>query len=339
MQRAALLCRVRVLEYSKSEKVLDNTVFYLSFAQDIAEKASLGDEEKEDLIVNSNLIMQNRDEGHGPAYKTFDYIGRFADCVRLAGEVFHTSRVTESTTISGLPMLLIEPPCGSNTCVIKNGEEYLVIDCGFGTHKKQLLDVITERFPDFMSCRRTLVLTHADVDHCGAVDIFDEVYCSKKCLENFERERRGLPAWREENPTHAPYARISKLLTGYVPPETENFRVIGSSSGGGLLEYIGKLAVCGFNFEVYEGAGGHAPGEIILIEREEKLVFTGDILVNVKGCTKDQSAFNRLAPYLMTSVDTDPAKAKLEREQIPTLLDEGKWHVFSGHGAAMTVNI
>ena len=41
-----------------------------------------------------------------------------------------------------------------------------------------------------------------------------------------------------------------------------------------------------------------------------QLIFSGDIYVNIKGYSPDQQEFNRLAPFLMTGVDSDPARAR-----------------------------
>ncbi len=333
MHRASLLCRLRILEYSKSEKILDNTVFYLSFAEDISEKTGLDDSEKNELIVNSNLIMQMLDEAGNPPYKTFDYIGKFAYAVRASKGPGFKCRISRHALTSDSDLLLIEPPCGSNVCVIRHKDELLFIDSGFLCLSDELWSLLQREVPDFEHLPRELILTHADVDHCGCADRFNKIYASARCLENFLRENRGEAAWREENPKHAPYAKISKLLTSYVPPKTDSFAVIGNAEGDSLLTPIGGLSLCGFNFEVYEGAGGHAPGEIILIDRACRVVFSGDIFINVKGCTPEQTAFNRLAPYLMTSVDTDPDLARRERQELMRLLGHGSWTIFGGHGA------
>ena len=88
-------------------------------------------------------------------------------------------------------------------------------------------------------------------------------------------------------------------------------------------------------FEAYEGNGGHVKGEIIALERNLHLAFTGDILVNLKGFTPEQASFNRLAPYLMTSVDSAPEAARLERGALLQLLQGTHWNVFGGHGAML----
>ena len=77
---------------------------------------------------------------------------------------------------------------------------------------------------------------------------------------------------------------------------------------------------------------GRDPGEIVLVERQRRLVFTGDIYVNIKEFTREQSVYNRYAPYLMTSVDTDPALAAREREALWQILGPGAWNIFGGHG-------
>lgn len=340
ISRASLLCRLKIIDYKSSEKILDNTVFYLSFANDISELMELDEEKQKKLIVNSNRIMQHLDERNAPVYKTFDYIKRFASqLAQYRGEGF-VPRISRRMC-GGRELLLIEPPCGSNICVIDAGDALCFIDSGFAIYRKELLGVLRREIPDFDSRRRVLLLTHADVDHAGCLDLFDTVYVNRKCADNFECEREGKPALREMNPLHAPYVKISKLLSHYAPPSKERISVVGgvSEAQTELFEDVGRVTVGELEFDLYEGAGGHVAGETVIAERVTGLVFTGDIFVNIKGFTKEQSRFNRLAPYLMTSVDTDPELAKREREALPALLGRGKWTVVCGHGGVTEMEI
>lgn len=332
--KAAMLCPIRILEYNKSEKVLDNTIFYLSFANEISEKMGLSEEEKGLLLVDSNLIMQMLDERNNAPYKTFDYIGRFADSLlQFKGDRF-CPRVSRIKTCTKREILLVEPPIGSNSIVFDLGNTLLFVDGGFPCYQKELWRTLEKEILDFDQRPKEMLLTHADADHSGTIDQFDKIHLSQRCFDNFRREATGLPAIREENPLHAPYIRISKILSDYHPPKTQNYHVFGGRTDDtDPLVKIADLSVGDLNFEIYEGAGGHVKGEVIYIERREKLAFTGDILVNIKGFTKEQGAFNRLAPYLMTSVDTDPELAKREREAFFKLLDPGTWQIFGGHGA------
>ena len=341
MRQAALLCPVRVLEYDKSEKVLDNTVFYLNFANDISRKMHFTEEDKRQFVVQSNKVMQMLEERNSPPYKTFDYIGKFADCIqKYRGEAF-TPRVTRHTGASSLGITLIEPPCGSNLCLLDMGTAYplICIDCGFACYREETLSLLRSLWPDFDSRQKILCLTHGDVDHCGLADDFDTVYSSAACLDNFRREQAGEAAIREENPLHAPYVQISKLLSQYHPPRTDRMIPFPSPAVSGILSTPATVSIGPFTFTVYEGGGGHVAGEVILVEETHRLAFTGDIFVNIKGFTPEQAQFNTLAPYLMTSVDTDPALAKAEREAFRKLLSPGKWQVFGGHGAMLSLEI
>lgn len=335
IQSISLLCPVQILDYDKSEKVLDNTVFYVSFAEDIARKMAFSEAEKQQLMVYSNQIMQILDDQNQPPYKTFDYIGRFAD--RLAtfrGENF-LPRVSSHKTHLGARIVLIEPPCGSNICVLECADGLLVADSGFALYRQEMLQVFETLYPNFQNRKKELFLTHSDVDHCGLTDLFDHVYVSRRCWEDFMHEAKQEPAFREENQLHAPYVKISKLLSGYRPPCVDTLSVIGGVLPGKtvLLERVGTLERQPFCFEVYEGQGGHLPGETVYVDRKQRVVFSGDIFVNLKGYTREQADFNRLAPYLMTSVDTDPILAKQERQALFELLGSGEWQIYGGHGA------
>ncbi len=337
---ASKICGVRTLDYDSSEKILDNTVFYVSFADYLAKKMGLSHEVQRDIIINSNLIMQRTDEENNSPYKTFEYIGKFAEYVnRYKGESF-SPRIARYE-LKGVNILLIEPQCGSNTCVIEKDGKLLFADSGFRCYKEETLRVLREQIPGFDRMRKYELLTHPDVDHCGLWDIFDKVYVSLKSYENYRLENAGESNLREINPVHLPYIRLSKLLTGYEIPATSNMEVIGGTLEElkEPLEHIGYVNFEGLEFKVYEGACGHTHGEIICIEESLKIAFTGDIYVNIKGFSPEQAEFNRVAPYLMSSVDQHPKIAALEREEFLKLLTPGKWLVFGGHGLPKEVMV
>ena len=340
MHRVSQLCPVKVLNYDKSEKVLDNTVFYLSFANEISEKMGFDERAKNRLVVNANRVMQILDEQGNPPYKTFDYIARFADCIHRGKNEGYTPRVTRLQTKRGIPVLLIEPPCGSNTTVLFLKDRLLVCDGGFPCYREELLSVLRREIPDFDIRKKEIFLSHGDVDHVALCDIFDKVHLTANCLENFRREKDGEGAFREENPLHAPYVKISKILADYETPTAKEFCTVGEiRTEKTPLCYAGEMKVGELTFKVYDGGGGHVRGEAVFVEETEKIAFTGDIYVNVKNFTAEQAKFNRLAPYLMTSVDTDPALAKAEREVFMTLLTPGTWQIFPGHGGVMTLTV
>ncbi|MBQ0071315.1 MAG: hypothetical protein KBS81_05590, partial [Spirochaetales bacterium] len=140
--------------------------------------------------------------------------------------------------------------------------------------------------------------------------------------------------FREQNRIHKPYITICKELTMYRPTPSSIVETIGErKETTGPLTNIGVFSFGELDFEIYEGKGGHLKGESVLIDRIHHIVFPGDILVNIKGMTKEQAQYNRYAPILMTSVDTDPKLCAEEREALYSVLGEGEWHIYGAHGA------
>lgn len=107
-------------------------------------------------------------------------------------------------------------------------------------------------------------------------------------------------------------------------------KIIGNKTDDEPFTKIGEYDFNDIHFDIYESNGGHVKGEIILVDKENKILFTGDIFVNVKGFSKEQYDFNLLAPYLMTSVNTDSKKAKICRNII--LEKTGDYLLCPGHG-------
>ena len=335
LSKAEEICTVRVIEYNKSEKVYDNSFFYKSFVDSLMEASGISEDKRDLLLINTNLAMEVLDAQGLSPYRTFDCIAKFASLLASCkGEAFSpritTHRITDNTEIT-----TIEPPCGSNTAIIKSFGEYLFVDTGFACYRNEMLPIFRQLIPDFDSIRKTCVLTHIDVDHVGLLPLFDEVYASKKSRDSLIDEIEGRDGIRERNHLHTPYIRICKALTEYVPSDPEKMTVIGDGGNmeGQLLRQIGFFSFGELNFEVYEGAGGHLPGEIVLIDYTNKIAFTGDIYVNIKGMTSEQRQYNQYAPILTTSVDTDKVLCAREREAIMQRLGAGKWHIFGAHGA------
>lgn len=129
---------------------------------------------------------------------------------------------------------------------------------------------------------------------------------------------------------------LCKALTSYTPVNPDKLRTPWQDAQNLRmpLTQIGFFDFGDLHFEVYEGKGGHLPGEIVLIDYDHKIAFTGDIYINTHGLTSEQAAYNQYAPILMTSVDTDPKLCSEERKAILGRLGVGNWKIFGGHGSA-----
>lgn len=334
LNEAEKICKVRVIDYNSSEKVFDNSIFYNSYVNGISHMMELSEEYKQALLVHTNLAMQTLDSQGLSPYRTFDSISKFAELLSASkGENFapriSTHKITENTEIT-----LIEPPCGSNTIIIKSNGKLLFIDSGYACYSNEMQQVLEKIIPDFKNIKKTIIVTHADVDHCGLLPMFDEIIVGHKTAHCLKNEWEKKDGFREENALHKPYINICKILTSYKPTNPEKIITMWENipSLTQPLTQIGFFDFEELHFEVYEGKGGHLPGEIVLIDYKNQIAFTGDIYINIHGLTPEQAEYNQYAPILMTSVDTDPKLCADERKAVLQRLGVGKWQIFGSHG-------
>jgi len=328
------VCKVRVIDYNSSEKVYDNSIFYNTYVMGLAQTMGLDSDISRELLVHVNLAMQTLDEQGLSPYRTFDSISKFAELLGASkGEHFSprisTHKLTEKTEI-----ILIEPPCGSNTILLKSEDKLLFVDSGYACYREEMLRILNKLIPSFETMQKTILITHADVDHCGLLPMFDTVITNYKTALCLQKEFEGKNGYREENPLHKPYIHICKLLTSYHSVNPDKVQVLWSyaEQPTEALTQIGFFDFGELHFEVYEGKGGHLPGEIVLIDYKNHIAITGDIYINMHGLTPQQAEYNQYAPILMTSVDTDPALCAEERKAILQRLGVGKWQIFGAHG-------
>ena len=335
LEQAEKLCKVRIIDYNSSGRNYDNSIFYSAFVRGLSQLMELSEGQKEGLLVSSNLAMQTLDEQGLSPYRTFDSISKFAELLSRSKGEQYTPRVTTYSLTENTKLTLIEPACGSNTAVIQSGGEILVIDSGYACYKEEMRHLLPEVIPGYDSLPKRLLLTHADVDHCGMMNAFDRVIVSCNSARSLTWEATGENGFREQNPLHKPYITICKILTAYetVDPEKLVMPWADVQDLQGPLTYIGTFDFGDLHFEVYEGKGGHLPGEVVLIDRINHIAFTGDVYINTHGLTPQQAAYNQYAPILMTSVDTEPFLCSEERKAIVDILGDGSWKIFGAHGA------
>ena len=326
----SMICDIKVIDNEGTSKILDNTIFYLNFANEISKILKLNQDEANYFIINSNKIMQILEENNEDPRKTFTYIKKYANFVANHKGKNFNSKISKNKISSKTNLYLIEPPCGSNTYIFESENELLFIDNGFNCFKNEMEDIFNKLFPNFNDMKKNIILTHGDIDHIGLSYLFDSIYVSENVYKNFKHEKEGKTTFREENILHEPYEKLSKLISNYTPPDMSKLKIIGKKITNDNLEKIGKFNFKGIEFDIYEGSGGHVKGEIILTSPNNKLIFTGDLFVNIKGFSKEQYEFNSIAPYLMTHVDMDSTTARKSRKEIINKTKD--YLVCPGHG-------
>ncbi len=334
LKQAKKLCKVRVINYNRSKNVYDNSIFYNTYVSGLSQMMNLSADANQKLLINVNLAMQTLDEKGLSPYRTFDSISRFAELLSLSKNENFTPRITTHKIAENTEVVLIEPPCGSNTMIIKSNGNYLFVDSGYACYKTEMLNIFKKIIPEFDNINKKILITHADVDHCGLLPLFDQIITNKKTALCLENEYNGLDGYREENPLHKPYINICKTLTEYQPVNPQKIIKLWNDPkiNDTPLTYIGDFNFEELNFKVYEGSGGHLTGEIVLIDYTNHIAITGDIYINLRGLTPEQEKYNQYAPILMTSVDTNPQLCSEERQAILKLLDKGNWQIFGAHG-------
>lgn len=324
------ICETRVLDYEVTDRLLDSTVFYVTFAHEMRNILHLSPKDANCVLIRANKLMQILDDQNKSPLTTFDYIRRFAQFVTDHRGVNFDAGITERELAPELTLHVIEPPCGSNTYILEHEEELLFVDGGYACYKEEMLQILKSRFPGFDQRKKTGIITHVDMDHTGLTSICDTVWMSRNSYENFSMEAGEEGGYREQNPKHRPYFLLSEIITQYTVPEMTHFAVVGGRTDDALLSFIGSIEYAGRRFDFYEGPGGHVKGEVVIVCEELKLLFSGDIWVNVKGVTAEQREFNRLAPFLLTGVDEDPALSKASREYLVSHF--GGYLYCPGHG-------
>ncbi|MBE7087361.1 MAG: MBL fold metallo-hydrolase [Clostridiales bacterium] len=334
LEQAEKICKVRVIEYNSCEKVYDNSIFYNAYVSGLSKVVGISEDRSRELLVYVNLAMQTLDEQGLSPYRTFDSIGKFAELIARSKSENFNPRISTHSVGQDSQIILIEPPCGSNTIIVKSQGEVLFVDSGYACYGAEMIGIFRKLFPDFDKMEKTVLVTHADVDHCGLLPLFDKVIASPKTASCLRKEYEGKNGYREENPLHMPYIKICKILTEYKAVNPE--KVITPWKDQEFLRepltQIGFFDFGELHFEVYEGKGGHLAGEIVLIDYTHKIVFSGDIYVNTHGLTVEQAEYNKYAPILMTSVETDPTLCSQERKAILQRLGVGSWQIFGSHG-------
>jgi glyoxylase-like metal-dependent hydrolase (beta-lactamase superfamily II) len=343
------LYQVNIIDYANSEKVLDNTIFYIRLANEMQKLLDLSTEKTMEFISESNRILQMlQEKGENPV-KVFDYIRCFAHFIsEHKGGNFKTD-IEKIAIDENMILYSIQPPCGSNTYVFDTGDELVLIDTGYAIYATEMIAIFNRLFQDWEKRITRIYITHADVDHCGLLAKFSwaRICLNQKSADSLKRQKDGIPDNRENNDLGLGYSKLSRIISGYNPPDSGQFEIMDQDldipEEHNQLLHLCDFTVGGLAFEVFEGSGGHLRGEMIFLCRERGIIFTGDNLVNIHGFSPERAEFNSLAPFLMRSVNVDSGKATTMRNSIMALIREIETArrqpciICGGHGPVSTL--
>jgi len=316
--------RIEILEYDTRGRHLDNTVFYIRFAQQLRE--IIGGAEDAFLLkllhdINhivqelTNLKQEPKDVFEsiilsGKTLKETSGRGFYADIQRIKIE-------------KGIELFCFQMPCGGNIFILNTPEEMLMIDTGFGIYYSDVVRMFQHYGLGDLNRLSRIFITHADADHAGAGGFYNTPsYMHQGTVEIIEKANRAYGSRVEGYILEEVYTKLINLFSKFTPPkkiETFPMQVLGLRN---IFPIIYRFQVGPLNFEVLESLGGHLYGQVFFFCPEYGLLFTGDSLMNFKSFTSERKRFNTLAKILMTSVNVDSEIAAKEREALLEIATE-----------------
>jgi glyoxylase-like metal-dependent hydrolase (beta-lactamase superfamily II)/uncharacterized protein with ACT and thioredoxin-like domain len=310
--------RIEVIEYDDSGAHLDDTVFYLRFAQSIRDL--IGDSPDDFLLpllgdIN-HIVQELMSLGEAPK-EVFESILTTGKSLKTtSGEHFYAD-IQHIVVNRDLDLFCFQPPCGGSVYLFSSPEEQVIVDTGYGIYHPDIQEMLCAcnlLLPGKLS---KIIVTHADADHCGATGFYHVPALMHKGTQKIIREaNRAYGSRSEESILEEVYTRLIGLFSRFNPPVKEVLFREGKGEKIGLFPVIDQVTIGNLQFHVLEGLGGHQYGQIYLFNEEVGLIFTADTVINFEHLTSDRAAYSSLAAFLVTSVNVDSDIAKRERKSL-----------------------
>jgi glyoxylase-like metal-dependent hydrolase (beta-lactamase superfamily II) len=316
--------RLEILEYDTTGKHLDDTVFYVRYAQALRE---LIGESEEDFLLSfladtNHIVQELMDRGNDPR-KVFESIlltGQTMGATtrgKFYAEVQRFS-LTESSTL-----FCFQVPCGGNIFLIATPGENVMIDTGYGIYHPDVMAMLSRYgFGDERKISR-IIITHADADHCGAAGFFTApVFMHKGTCAIIKKNNRAYGSRSENSVLEEFYTKMINLFSKFNSPAKVQCFHDHPVAMRGIFPVLGSVCIGDLEMEVLEGLGGHTYGQIYLYSRKNGLLFAADSVINFSSLTKERADYSSLAAFLVTSVNVDSELAKKERRALLDLVQE-----------------
>ena len=314
--------RLEILEYDTTGEQLDDTVFYVRFAQ--AVRGLIGTAEDEfllSLLQDVNHIVQELNSlGQDPkeVFESILLTGRTLK--NTTGDRFYADvqRIRLSDTVD---VFCFQMPGGGNIFVLSAPDETVMIDTGYGIYHEDAMRMFQHYGIGDPGKIHRIYITHADADHCGAGGLFDaKAYTHTGSLEIIREANRAYGSRSESSILEEVYTTIINLFSHFTPPkDPEVFPAerIGTRS---IFPVLARFTVHDLEFEVLESLGGHMHGQVYLFCSTHGIIFTADTLINFGSLDEDRKRYNSLADFLVTSVNVDSDCARRERKALLELI-------------------
>jgi len=336
--------RIDILEYDTTGKHLDDTVFYVRYAQAVRE--IIGESEEAfilSFLADTNHIAQELMERGCDPRQVFESVLLTGRTMReTTGERFYAD-VQKIAVPGGITIFCFQVPCGGNVFVIDTPAERVIVDTGYGIYHDDVMTMLSHYgLCDERQVSR-IIVTHADADHCGAAGYFTApVLMHHGTRTIMETNNRAYGSRNESSVLEAFYTKMINLFSKFEVPRDVRCFPESTGSTQGIFPVIDRLRIGDLELEVLDGLGGHTYGQVFLFSPDYGLLFAADTVINFTSLTKDRADYSSLAAFLVTSVNVDSERARQERRALLELAQETdermqahgrRCLIFGGHGA------
>lgn len=343
------LYRIEIIEYDTTGKQLDDTVFYVRYAQAIREL--IGEYEDTFLLsflADTNHIAQElMDRGCDPK-QVFESVLKTGQTLKATtGKNFYAD-VQKFPLNDDATLFCFQVPCGGNIFIIKSEENLLMIDTGYGIYHSDVMAMFLRYgIGDHKKINR-IVVTHADADHCGAAGFFAvPVLMHQSTLEIIRTNNRAYGSRSDHSSLDEFYTKMINLFSQFNTPEKIECISTPDGTVRGIFPVIGSVSIGDIELEVLDGLSGHTAGQVFLYSRASGLLFAADSVINFASLSTERADYSSLAAFLVTSVNVDSDNAKKERKGLFELAQDTDNELVSsgrrclicgGHGAVSVID-
>jgi len=338
------LYRMEIIEYDTTGKQLDDTVFYVRYAQALRELIG----ESEDAFLLSFLADTNRmaqelmDRGCDPK-QVFESVLKTGQTMKATtGKNFYADvqkfRINDHTTL-----ICFQVPCGGNIFFVKSEENLLMIDTGYGIYHSDVMAMLSRYGMSDPKKITRIVVTHADADHCGASGFFPApVLMHSSTLDIIRTNNRAYGSRSDHSSLDEFYTKMINLFSKFNTPKNIECLSVPTGTTRGIFPVIGAVSIGDVDLEILDGLSGHTAGQVFLYSQKYGLLFAADSVINFSSLSKKRADYSSLAAFLVTSVNVDSDSAKKERKGLIELVQETDAHlapygrrclICGGHGA------
>ena len=316
--------RLEIIEYDKTGRHLDDTVFYVRYAQEVRDL--IGESEETFLLsflADTNHIAQElMDRGCDPR--------RAFDCVLTTGRTLNETKgerfyadIQQFALSPGITLYCFQLPCGGSIFLIGTPDEIVMIDTGYGIYHDAVMTMFSHYGLGNLRNLSCIVVTHADADHCGAAGFFPvPVFLHKDTCEIIRTNNRAYGSRNQESVLEEFYTKMINLFSGFNAPQEVKVFPDPAGCSRGIFPVISTLQFGDVTLEVLEGLGGHTCGQVFLYSPTHGLIFAADSVINFASLSKERADYSSLAAFLVTSVNVNSDLAKQERMAILALAEE-----------------